>query len=426
MDRRNPTVGFTSLDEATILYNSARLFANRPCLEIGCWRGWSTAHIAAGSGSLDVVDPILTDPAFLADVRNSLAAAGVLDRVQLYPGSSPEAVESLAAQGAKRWSFIFIDGNHEGVAPRIDAEVVARHAAPAAMVVLHDLLSPDVAAGLDYFRSNGWQVGLYYTMQMVGIAWRGQVTPLPHLPDPRLPVELPSHLAGYPILSDTALLRPSENLKDPSTISGNSFTDVKASVSAAEFDRLCKRLVDINRQISAMQLEATQNNASLAAVAEALEEEKRLRLQAEKRIEEIAADRDNISALYLAAEQRLSSFATIEKALEEEKRLRMRAEHQLEDAVAENANISDLLQRLSAKHAELVGRLISTWFRSSANGSICGLGSAGRYCSVARTDASTIRTGTPPLHRGSCRLKRAACKIIDRSRSIRRTPPRND
>jgi hypothetical protein len=357
VDRRNPTVGFTSLDEAMLLYNSARLFANRPCLEIGCWRAWSTAHIAAGSGSLDVVDPILADPAFLADVRNSLAAAGVLDRVQLCPGSSPEKVESLAAQGAKRWSFIFIDGNHEGDAPRIDAEVVARHAAPTAMIVLHDLLSPDVAAGLNYFRSNGWQVGLYYTMQMVGIAWRGQVTPLPHLPDPRLPVELPSHLAGYPILSDASSLRPSENIKAPSTVSGDTFHGVGASVSAAEFDRLCKRLIDINRQISVMHLAATQNNASLAAAKEVLEEEKRLRLQAEKQIEEIAADRNNISALYLAAERHLSSFATTEKALAEEKRLRLRAEQQLEEAVAEKANISDLLQRLSAKHAELVGRL---------------------------------------------------------------------
>src|SRR5262245_58158102 len=56
VDRRNPTVGFLSRDEALILYNLARGFDGRPCLEIGCWRGWSTVHLALGAGNLEVVD----------------------------------------------------------------------------------------------------------------------------------------------------------------------------------------------------------------------------------------------------------------------------------------------------------------------------------------------------------------------------------
>src|SRR5215472_17090694 len=72
VDRRNPTVGFLSRDEAVILYNLARRFVGLPCLEIGCWRGWSSAHIALGAGNLEIVDPILSDPEFRQDVAESL------------------------------------------------------------------------------------------------------------------------------------------------------------------------------------------------------------------------------------------------------------------------------------------------------------------------------------------------------------------
>ena len=155
VDARNPTVGFLSRDEAAILYNSALMFKGKPALEIGCWRGWSTAHCAAAIGTLDVIDPVLTDETFFLDVRSSLDRAGVLDAIAFYPDSSPDAVEKVAAASAKRWSFVFIDGDHEGDAPRKDAEVVSRFAAANALVLFHDLASPSVAAGLDYFASRG-------------------------------------------------------------------------------------------------------------------------------------------------------------------------------------------------------------------------------------------------------------------------------
>jgi hypothetical protein len=72
VDKRNPTVGFVNRDEAAIPYNTVLRFAGRPCLEIGCWRGWSTAHIALGCGKLDVIDPVLADEGFAADVKASL------------------------------------------------------------------------------------------------------------------------------------------------------------------------------------------------------------------------------------------------------------------------------------------------------------------------------------------------------------------
>jgi len=77
-DRRNPDAGFVSRDEVAILYNAALLVRGEPCLEIGCWRGWSTVHIALGSGRLDVIDPILANPDVANGIRQSCTIAGVL------------------------------------------------------------------------------------------------------------------------------------------------------------------------------------------------------------------------------------------------------------------------------------------------------------------------------------------------------------
>lgn len=199
VDRYSPTVGFVSRDEAAILYNTAKRFAGRPCLEIGCWRGWSTAHIALGCGALDVIDPILADDAHLAAVRAALARAGALDRVRFHPRPSPEEVHALFERTRRRWAFAFIDGDHEGDGPLNDAEAVARYAAADALVLFHDLLSPDVARGLGFFRDAGWRTMIYQTVQIMGVAWRGAVEPVAHIPDPAQRWWSPLHLAAYPV-----------------------------------------------------------------------------------------------------------------------------------------------------------------------------------------------------------------------------------
>jgi predicted O-methyltransferase YrrM len=199
VDRRNPQIGFANRDEASILYNTALRFKGQPCLEIGCWRGWSAVHLALGGVSLDVIDPMFRDDAFKQGVADSCAAAGVGERVRLHAGASPGAVQELAAARSQPWSLIFIDGDHEGDAPRLDAEIVMRYAPADAMVLFHDLASPYVSAGLDAMRNAGWQTMVYQTMQIMGVAWRGNVTPVEHVPDPEIFWTLPRHLSGYTV-----------------------------------------------------------------------------------------------------------------------------------------------------------------------------------------------------------------------------------
>jgi len=199
VDRRNPVVGFINRDEASILYANARLFRGRNGIEIGAWRGWSTAHlIAAGLGSLHVVEPLLEDGAWRAEFDEVVRQAGGADMTILVPEASPNAVTRLGESGA-RWSFAFIDGDHDGDAPRRDALALAPYLEATAMALFHDLVSPYVAKGLRALEQRGWNVMAYQTAQMMGVAWRGEVAPVAHKPDPSQGWDVPSHLKGIVI-----------------------------------------------------------------------------------------------------------------------------------------------------------------------------------------------------------------------------------
>ncbi|MGB3534838.1 MAG: CmcI family methyltransferase [Microcoleaceae cyanobacterium] len=199
VDKRQPTVGFLSRDEVHILYNTARQFAGKPALEIGCWLGWSACHLAAAGVKLDVIDPLLSRIEFYQSIQQSLTAASVIQNVNLIPGYSPQKVEEVATKTQQKWSLIFIDGNHDAPAPLQDAIICEKLAAVDAIILFHDLASPDVAEGLAYFKQKGWNTMIYQTMQIMGVAWRGNVHPIQHQPDPRVHWQLPEYLTEYTI-----------------------------------------------------------------------------------------------------------------------------------------------------------------------------------------------------------------------------------
>jgi glycosyltransferase involved in cell wall biosynthesis len=194
-DERFPLMGFMNRDEATLLHNIALQFAGRRALEIGSWLGWSTCHLALAGVTLDVIDPAHDDPRFRAIVEESLACAGIAKRVRLATGRSPERIAELDGP----WSLFFIDGDHEGAGPVRDALACLPYAADDCAFVFHDLASPAVAAGLRLLAEHGFQVVVYQTAQIMGMAWRGDVTPVAHVPDPEVAWQLPPHLAGLPI-----------------------------------------------------------------------------------------------------------------------------------------------------------------------------------------------------------------------------------
>jgi hypothetical protein len=199
VDRRNPTVGFINRDEGAILFGNARAFAGRGGIEVGAWRGWSTAHlIKAGIAPLHVIEPLLADPAWRGEFEGVVRGAGGADTTTLVPEKSPEAVVRLGRSGV-RWSFAFIDGDHDGDAPKRDALAVAPFLEETAMVLFHDLVSPHVAAGLRALAAEGFRIMAYQTAQMMGVAWRGDIEPVEHKPDPSQNWRVPEHLDGIRI-----------------------------------------------------------------------------------------------------------------------------------------------------------------------------------------------------------------------------------
>lgn len=194
-DERFPLMGFLNRDEATLLHNIALPWARKRALEIGSWLGWSTCHLALAGVTVDVIDPAHDDPSFRAIVEGSLACCGVAERVHLAGGGSPERIAELG----RTWSLFFIDGDHEGSGPVRDVLACLPFAADDCAFVFHDLASPAVAAGLRLLADKGFHVVVYQTAQIMGMAWRGDVEPVAHVPDPEVAWQVPAHLAGLPI-----------------------------------------------------------------------------------------------------------------------------------------------------------------------------------------------------------------------------------
>lgn len=236
-DKRYPFIGFLNRDEAHILYNTALQFAGKKALEIGCWLGWSACHLALAGVELDVVDPLLEREdirqSVIDSIQGALNASGVQTSVELIPGYSPQRVEEFSAQFNRKWSLIFIDGEHGGDGPLNDAIACEQLAEEDAIILFHDLTAPDVGKGLDYLKQRGWQTVVYQTMQIMGAAWRGNVEPVKHQPDPNISWQLPAHLQDYSV-SSISLTKELPKQKLPTLQQRNWQTILQSSKSSLQ------------------------------------------------------------------------------------------------------------------------------------------------------------------------------------------------
>jgi len=202
-DQRFPRRGFVNRDEAHVLYNTALRYRDRLALEIGCWLGWSTCHLLSGGVMLDVIDPALEQEVAKQSVLGALNSAGLGPRVRLFAGRSPDLVGQIALHEDRKWSLFFIDGNHQVPGPIVDAFICSRSAEPDALILFHDLWQPAVLEALDYMQAEGWNTCVYNTFAIMGAAWRGDMSPVPHIPDPEAGWTIPADLAAHPVAPQT-------------------------------------------------------------------------------------------------------------------------------------------------------------------------------------------------------------------------------
>lgn len=194
--------GYASVEEASVLFTVAGQFRGRRGLEIGSHYGWTAAHLLAAGLILDCVDPAFQDgdharsvAATFDAVKSELSGTG---EYRLWGGCSPQILDEVASSGdGSAYSFVFIDGDHDGEAPATDALGVLPYLDENAIAMLHDLTSPHVASALPILAEAGFQIRLINTMQIMAVAWRGQVDVPAHAQDPNCGAIFIEHLTPY-------------------------------------------------------------------------------------------------------------------------------------------------------------------------------------------------------------------------------------
>jgi predicted O-methyltransferase YrrM len=150
-----PLVGFNTvytspaelrMPERVALYSLVFGLQPRNCLEIGTFRGGSTAIICGamddtGCGQLACVDPM---PQVALELWSQMS-----HRCRMFAGASPEILPEVARQTGAAFDFAFIDGNHTYEFVRRDIEGVLPHLANEAYLLFHDGHYPGVKQAID-------------------------------------------------------------------------------------------------------------------------------------------------------------------------------------------------------------------------------------------------------------------------------------
>jgi predicted O-methyltransferase YrrM len=134
------------MPERVMLYSL--IFALQPqnCLEIGTFRGGSTAIICGamddtGFGQLACVDPM---PQVAPELWSQIE-----HRCRMFQGPSPDILPEVARQTDVEFDFAFIDANHTYDFVRRDIEGVLPLLTSEAYLLFHDGNYPDVRRAVD-------------------------------------------------------------------------------------------------------------------------------------------------------------------------------------------------------------------------------------------------------------------------------------
>jgi predicted O-methyltransferase YrrM len=134
------------MPERVTLYSLIFGMQPRNCLEIGTFRGGSSAIICGamndtGFGQLACVDPT---PKIEPELWSQLS-----NRCRMFEGPSPDILSEVARQIDELFDFVLIDANHTYEAVRRDVAAVLPYLADQAYLLFHDANYPDVRRAID-------------------------------------------------------------------------------------------------------------------------------------------------------------------------------------------------------------------------------------------------------------------------------------
>jgi glycosyltransferase involved in cell wall biosynthesis len=196
-DARAPSIPFMDRDEIQFVYANALGLAGREGLVIGTDLGWVGAHLAAAGMKVTLLSPSLAVPdiqAVTVGALRSLSASranlGRRTDIELYA----QGLEGLAEAG-RRWSLIVAQE------PSMTdmAELAEKHTLNDALVFFPFLGEPSRVNPFEQLRKAGWQVMILRTAGYLGVAWRGNLRPVAHVPASWIPSAPPDHLVGLVI-----------------------------------------------------------------------------------------------------------------------------------------------------------------------------------------------------------------------------------
>ena len=110
-----------SPSEGKLLYLLASIRGARRILEIGTLGGYSTIWLARALPPDGRLVTLEAEPLHAEVARANLAAAGLAGRVEVRAGPALESLESLAAEGAGPFDFVFVDADKRSNPAYLDA-----------------------------------------------------------------------------------------------------------------------------------------------------------------------------------------------------------------------------------------------------------------------------------------------------------------
>ena len=175
--------GLWTHDEAAILYNVAKRWGGR-WADIGAHTGWTTEHIAVGSGNtVDAIDPMF------GGHRNFIERFQENGNWQnVWFNATSSWYFSCLNRVKGTMDAFCIDGDHEWGSPLADAKGALEHFDGRGLCIFHDFIGAPVQEGVLYLMDQGFHCRIYNTPHMIALCWRGDDSfqPPDHVPGPAI------------------------------------------------------------------------------------------------------------------------------------------------------------------------------------------------------------------------------------------------